>query len=113
MMKRKFPIAVFKSGFSVSIQANQGAYCHPRNNFGPYTACELGYPSEPEPLISEWAEDPGDPTGTVYGWVPAGIIMALLVKHGGLVNEDQPFPKLHMDTEQSHILTECLCDNDL
>jgi hypothetical protein len=33
-----------EDGFSVSVQANEGAYCYPRNDSGPYMEVELGFP---------------------------------------------------------------------
>ena len=46
---------------------------------------ELGYPSEPDELIEEYAEDWDDLTDTVYGYVPIEIVDKLLEKHGGIV----------------------------
>jgi len=86
-------------GFRMSVQAGIGMYCTPRpDGFnkngpgrdyqGPYTAAEIGLPSErPEPW-SQWeelAEDPEKPTDTVYGHVPFAMIEALIELHGGEV----------------------------
>ena len=46
---------------------------------------ELGYPSEPDELIKEYAEDWDDLTDTVYGYVPIEVVDKLLEKHGGIV----------------------------
>ena len=55
---------VCKDGFSMSVQANETAYCEPRiDNAEKYTAVEIGFPNWPEPLLMEWAEDPKAPTG--------------------------------------------------
>ena len=81
-------------GFGLSVIAGAGAYCQPRVQFrrdyeGPYTAAEVGFPSaRPEPW-SEWrefAEDPDQPTGTVYSSVPVALIRALVDSHGGEVS---------------------------
>lgn len=72
-------------GFTVSIQASNGHYCKPRNNDGGYTEFELGYPSSPDDLIQEFAEDPDAPCSTVYGYVPKAVVQALIEKHGGPV----------------------------
>jgi hypothetical protein len=72
-------------GFSVSIQAGQYSYCQPRNNDGPYTHFELGFPSRADELIQVYAEDPDQPTGTVYPQVPLELVLALIAKHGGRV----------------------------
>ena len=98
--------AFFKSGFSVSIQASSTNYSNPRDNTGPYTSVELGFPSAAEPLIAGYAEDPDDPTGTVYGWVPVGLVKALAIKHNGLA--EGTIPPFDMNVKQSAILAEAL-----
>jgi len=78
-------------GFSMSVQAGEYNYSHPRvNNASRYFSVEIGYPSEKETLIIEYAEDPANPTGTVYGWVPAAIISLICAKHGGIVSGELP-----------------------
>ena len=73
-------------GFSISVQANKYTYCIPRITYpGEYTKVELGYPSEPDELIEEYAEDWDDLTDTVYGYVPIEVVDKLLEKHGGIV----------------------------
>ncbi|MET0716374.1 MAG: hypothetical protein ABWY57_15825 [Mycetocola sp.] len=82
-------------GFSMSVIAGGGAYCSPRPGFGtdddyegPYTHVEVGFPTQrPEPW-AEWeayAENPHDPTDTVYSWVPVESVAALIALHGGEV----------------------------
>jgi hypothetical protein len=102
----KFKYVHCKDGFGVSIQASKTTYCEPRNDLGPYTAVELGFPSASEPLIIGYAEDKDSPTETIYGWVPVGVVKALLIKHGGI--ESGTHPEFHMDTEQSTYLAETL-----
>ena len=91
-------------GFKMSVIANWGAYCTPRPAFpsiptmsgheveadypGPFTAVEVGYPSQcPEPWEdwAEFCESPESPTETVYGYVPVGMVRALVALHGGEV----------------------------
>lgn len=73
-------------GFSVSIQANAGAYCTPRDAFAmEYKTVELGYPSSTDSLIMDYAEDSECPTGTVYGYVPVDVVDKLIKKHGGII----------------------------
>lgn len=105
-MKRSYARVHMKSGFNVSIQASSTAYSTPREDTGPYTHVELGYPSEDDELIHEYAEDPDNPCRTVYGWVPAGLVTALLVKHGGIVAGE--CPPLDMNAEESGRLAELL-----
>ena len=78
-------------GFTMSVQAHQGAYCSPRiDNAEKYTAAEVGFPSREESLLLDFAEDPDRPTDTVYGWVPAKVIVNIIAKHGGMVEGEVP-----------------------
>lgn len=74
-------------GFTVSIQASEMHYCDPRDNKGPYVSVELGYPTQEEPLIIDFAEEMEKPTQTVYGYVDVGIVVAMVNKHGGVQHE--------------------------
>ena len=71
-------------GFSVSVQASSFHYCSPRTNTDSYSSVELGYPSEADDLIMEYAKEQDNPTETVYGWVPIEIVQQLIEKHGGI-----------------------------
>jgi hypothetical protein len=77
---------ICKDGFKMSVQGSQTHYCTPRSMipFGMYISLEVGFPSVWEPLLMEYAEEPENPTRTVYGWVPTHIINAIIVKHGGI-----------------------------
>ena len=78
-------------GFTMSVQAHEGAYCSPRmDNAEKYTAVEVGFPSREEPLLLDFAEDSDRPTKTVYGWVPAKVIVNVIAKHGGMVDGEVP-----------------------
>ena len=77
------PPLVCRDGFNVSVQAGAKHYCEPRSDEGPYTHVELGFPSAPSDLLTEYAEDETAPTLTVYGYVPLGVVEALLESHGG------------------------------
>ena len=52
---------------------------------GPYTHVEVGFPSaKPEPWTDwETYSDGGEPTETVYGYVPVEMVTALVESHGG------------------------------
>lgn len=80
---RKIPKVFCADGFSVSIQASSSHRCEPQSDFGPWTEFELGYPSEADEVIAQYAESPDRPTDTVYEYVPVGIVEALIAKHGG------------------------------
>lgn len=87
----RYPRVVCASGFSMSVQAHDGAYCSPRaNNAVKYDKVEVGFPSAEEPLLMEWCDDPNDPTGTVYGYVPVQVVTNVIAKHGGIVEGDAP-----------------------
>ena len=78
---------ICKDGYNISIQANEFAYCTPRKNYnGIYTNVELGYPSEADELINEYAEASHlfNFTETVYPYVPIEIVEKLIEKHGGI-----------------------------
>ena len=82
---------VCKDGFTMSVQASEYNYCSPRiNGAERYLSVEVGFPSEEEPLLIEWAEDREKPTDTVYGWVPAPVVALVCIKHGGVVKGDLP-----------------------
>lgn len=79
-----------KDGFSMSVQAGLHLYSTPRERASRYTAVEVGFPSEREPLLMEYAEDPGEPTETVYPYVPVGVVAKVIKKHGGMVGGEAP-----------------------
>lgn len=88
------PAVICKDGFQISIQASESHYCTPRTNTEKeYTAVELGYPSEPDDIIKEYAEDSDQLTRTVYGWVPVTVVDELLEKHGGIVDITRDYMK--------------------
>lgn len=82
-----YPKALLKDGFSISIQASEFHYCHPRNSIGPWNEMELGFPSELDLILDEYAEEP-DTCDTVFGYVPIAIVNELISKHGGIIIED-------------------------
>ena len=82
------PQLVCKDGFKISVQASENHYCSPRvDGDVRYDEVELGFPNMEDELIAEYAEDPEDLTGTVYGGVPVDIVNKLIEKHGGIVVE--------------------------
>ena len=48
------PHVICEDGVRLSVQANAMAYCEPRNDIGPYTSVEVGFPSIRPPI--EWEE---------------------------------------------------------
>ena len=85
------PHVVCLDGFKMSVQAHAGSYCEPRIDYAErYSAVEVGYPSAEEPLLVPYAEDPSNPTDTVYGWVPTEVVSLVIAKHGGMVSGGVP-----------------------
>ena len=96
---RLHPMVVCADGFSMSVQANGGAYCSPRvENAERYDTVEIGFPSESEDLILKYIESgytdtyggEPDPTQSVYPNVPVSIVSLVLAKHGGMVAGEVP-----------------------
>lgn len=51
-------------GFALSVQACRWTYCTPRENTGPWTAVEVGYPTDREESLMPYIDgDDDDPTG--------------------------------------------------
>lgn len=89
--KVMMPRIICEDGTTVSIQASALHYAHPRTDYGPYKAVEVGFPSAEPPLAWEkYAEDWGDPTGTVYGYIPLELVSFYIASHGG-INADETF----------------------
>lgn len=78
------PRIVCNDGFNMSVQGSIGHYCSPRITTDYYNSLEIGFPSEQEDLIMEFAEQKEIPTETVYGWVPIDIIQKVIEKHKGI-----------------------------
>ncbi len=80
------PWAECKDGFVMSVQAGKYWYSLPgTNDAAEYKAVEVGYPTMEEDLLIPYAENPGKPRDTVYGFVPVDIVDKVLEKHGGIV----------------------------
>ena len=74
-------------GTTLSVQASRFHYCRPRDDYGPYEAVEVGFPSVEPPeswaqyFDGDWEND--DRTGSVYGWVPVELVREFIQAHGG------------------------------
>ena len=90
MTSSRLPHIVCEDGFTMSVQVGYSLYCTPKKVAKRYSAVEIGYPSEPEELIKEYAEfapfdeDTTDYTDTVYPYVPVSVVDKVLKKHGGI-----------------------------
>jgi hypothetical protein len=88
--KRYQPV-ICVDGFKMSVQASYTSYCQPRiDEAERYSEVEIGYPTAKEELLMNWCEDPADPTGTVYGYVPVQVVVNVIAKHGGMVEGELP-----------------------
>lgn len=99
--KEQAPRVVCVNGAVVSVQVSRTHYCSPRNDFGPWTHVELGYPSLcPPKAILEYAEEPDNPTGTVYAYVPIALVAAWINSCGGFAPlPDGPVVKAEWEVE--------------
>jgi hypothetical protein len=93
--KKLNPTIECKDGFAMSVQAHEGAYCIPRQDYPstPYTHVECGFPSsKPFAILCEYAELCGtdDYTKTVYAYVPVEVVQAELDAHGGIIEGEMP-----------------------
>ena len=88
----RLPQIVCSDGFTMSVQVGFSLYSTPKKVAKRYSAVEIGFPSEHEPLIEEYAEtfykedgeDITDYTDTVYPYVPVKVVDKVLKKHGGI-----------------------------
>jgi len=92
MYKPFTPTVVCADGTTLSVQASRAHYSSPREDTGPYTAVEVGFPSDILPALLKHAENSEeDPTRTVYGFVPIEVVAAAIDFRGGL-KEHNPNP---------------------
>lgn len=91
MHRKMYQRIVCADGTSVSIQAGAGTYCEPRNNAGPYTHVEAGFPDGrvPESWLA-YADTPDTPSDTVYAYLPYALVDAFIALHGGIVSGELP-----------------------
>lgn len=85
--KHNTPRIYCMDGTSLSVQASKLTYCNPREDIGPYTQVEVGYPSRFFEELLDYAEEPSNPTKTVYGYVPINLVEEIVNKCGGICME--------------------------
>jgi hypothetical protein len=71
-------------GFSMSVQGGEFSYSNPRQFGSNFTEMEIGFPSEYEELIIDYAQSNNNPTDTVYPYVPVEVIIEVIKKHKGM-----------------------------
>ena len=88
IMRKKIVCA---DGFDLSVQASEFHYCSPRDDDGPYTKVEVGFPSAEEELLLPHIEGGKEPpTESVYPWTPIEVVYTVIEKHGGMVSGELP-----------------------
>lgn len=75
-------------GAKASVQANRAFWCVPRNDVGPYSAVEVGIPTEPVPESWEPYREPGP--YAIYAQLPVALLWEYIDAHGGMVAGDLP-----------------------
>ena len=85
--KNILPHIQCQDGLKLSVQTASTAYCTPRDDYGPWTCVEVGFPTEEVEALMEYAEDPDNPTGTVYGYVPIQVVVDVVNANGGIKDE--------------------------
>jgi hypothetical protein len=81
------PCVVCLDGFQMSVQASEDNYSTPRESgCAAYTHVDVGFPSEADPLLTPYMECPGDPTESIYPYVPSEVVEAVISRHGGIVS---------------------------
>lgn len=76
------PHLVCKDGTRLSVQANESAYCTPRENVGPYTEFEVKlYGNDLPDTWNEYAEFDGS---NLYAYLPVTLIQEFIDAHGGI-----------------------------
>lgn len=81
-------------GFSMSVQASKEHCCMPKKTLfnGKYSHVEIGFPSEHEPLLMDFADFdttkkkiPKD--REIYVYVPVAVVNRIIENHGGIQDE--------------------------
>lgn len=84
------PQVTCMDGTTLSVQVGSSLYCQPRDNNGPYTHVEVGYPSKPFEQLLEYIDgnvDTDNPCDAVYGYVPIEIVDEIIESCGGICSE--------------------------
>lgn len=76
-------------GLVLSVQASWAHYSTPRNDTGPWTHVEVGFPSDTVPELIEYADDQSEHPHTVYSFVPVTLVNEIIEAHGGPKEDKQ------------------------
>lgn len=75
-----------EDGFSISVQASSMHYAYPRNDYGPYTKMEMGFPENYTPFDERFLSDYMEPSSrgwpsVIFPYTPVGVIRELVNRH--------------------------------
>lgn len=77
--KQQAPLLTCKDGCTFSVQASADHYCIPKDNDGPYTHVEIGFPDGEIPNSWRRYND-----GSIYSFLPIELVADYIELHGGL-----------------------------
>ena len=88
-------------GFVMSVQASRDHYCTPRDDVGPYSAVEVGWPNRLEERLLPYADKAtttADARPTLYVNVPVRVIHEVVAEHAGICSGQLP-PTVELDED--------------
>lgn len=75
---------------TLSIQVSGTHYCTPRDNVGPWSTVEVGFPDRKIRELMPYAEDAdGDPKNEAYGYVPITLLNKVLGRFGDKIAPEE------------------------
>lgn len=82
------------NGLKLSVQASSRHYSEPKDDAGPYTHVEVGFPTRPVPELIPYVEmlSPNSYTDAVYAYVPYDIVRQVIYVRGGMIDGELPPP---------------------
>ena len=82
------------NGLSLSVQASSRHYSDPKDDIGPYTHVEVGFPTRPVPELIPYVDflSANDYTDAVYPYVPYELVRQVIYVRGGIVEGELPPP---------------------
>ena len=86
VFKKQAPRVVCADGATISVQASRTHYCHPRDDEGPYTEVEVGFPTNVDEMPVSWkeyAEDTDQVVADIYAFIPIELVVQFIDEHGG------------------------------
>ena len=89
-MKKMYKRLHFNNGGSVSVQASDTHYCEPRDNKGPYSKVEVGYPTKGTKLPQILMSFQETPDEMVFPYVPANVVEVMVEMNGGIKSGELP-----------------------